>query len=168
MRNFISNNNEDSREPFAVYQHIILRNGWEYYLEQADQHGTAFGYVMGFANEWGCVSMEEIKPYITSIVRGDELNYIMPPEGYWWEDELAQEAWHLACGVLPPANWDSVSLWITFFNLGVDFFSDCVILYLESERKMSEENLPFILMFGATGIAISIAAYIVKSVLFYF
>ena len=33
---------------------------------------------------------------------------------------------------------------------------------------MSEENLPFILMFGATGIVVSIAAYIVKSVLFYF
>jgi hypothetical protein len=42
---------------------------------------------MGFANEWGSVSMDEIKPYITSIVRGDELNYIMPPFNYYWEDE---------------------------------------------------------------------------------
>jgi len=86
-RNIINANNEDSTEPFAVAQHIILRNGWEYYLEAADSDGVAFGYVMGFANEWGSVSMEEIKPHITSIVRGDELNYIMPPFGYYWEDE---------------------------------------------------------------------------------
>ena len=86
-RNIINVDNEDSKEPFAVYQHIILKNGWEYYLEAADDDGVAFGYVMGFANEWGCVSMEEIKPHITSIARGDELNYIMPPFGYYWEDE---------------------------------------------------------------------------------
>jgi regulator of RNase E activity RraB len=86
-RNIINADNEDSKEPFAVYQHIILRNGWEYYLEEADSDGITFGYVMGFANEWGSVSMDEIKPYITSIVRGDELNYIMPPFNYYWEDE---------------------------------------------------------------------------------
>ena len=78
-------------ETFAVYQHIILKNYWEYYLEEEDENGIAFGYVMGFENEWGDVSMDEIKPYIKSIVRGDELNYIMPPEGYYWEDEKVEE-----------------------------------------------------------------------------
>ena len=78
-------------ETFAVYQHIILKNYWEYYLEEEDENGMAFGYVMGFENEWGDVSMDEIKPYIKSIVRGDELNYIMPPEGYYWEDEKVEE-----------------------------------------------------------------------------
>ena len=77
---------------FEVAQHIITRAGWEYYLEEADSDGIAFGYVMGFANEWGSVSMEEVKPYIASIVRGNELDYIMPPEGYYWEDEVAQLA----------------------------------------------------------------------------
>ena len=78
----------DGRDkPFAVYQHIILRNGWEYYLEEANSDGIAFGYVMGFANEWGSVYMPELKDYIVSIVRGDELNYIMPPFEYYWEDE---------------------------------------------------------------------------------
>ena len=86
-RNIINNDNEDSNEPFAVAQHIILRNFWEYYLEEADKHGVAFGYVMGFENEWGNVSMDEIKPYIVSIARGKELDYIMPPEGYYWENE---------------------------------------------------------------------------------
>ncbi len=86
-RNIINSNNEDTSEPFAVAQHIILRNGWEYYLEEEDSYGLSFGYVMGFAKEWGMVDMAELKPYIVSIARGKELNYIMPPEGYYWENE---------------------------------------------------------------------------------
>ena len=86
-RNIINSNNEDTSEPFAVAQHIILRNGWEYYLEEADKDGYTFGYVMGFANEWGSVYLPELKPYIASSVKGDTLNELMPPEGYYWEDE---------------------------------------------------------------------------------
>jgi hypothetical protein len=71
---------------FEVHQHIILKNFWEYYLEEADENGIAFGYVMGDFNEWGSVDLNEIKPYIISIARGDELNYVMPPAGYSWED----------------------------------------------------------------------------------
>jgi hypothetical protein len=73
--------------PFAVAQHIILKNFWEYYLEQADENGIAFGYVMGFENEWGSVDLNEIKPYIITKTSGVGLNEIMPPEGYYWEDE---------------------------------------------------------------------------------
>ena len=86
-RNIINADNEDSKEPFAVYQHIILRNGWEYYLEEADKDGYTFGYVMGIENEWGSVYLPELKPYIVSIARGEELNYIMSPFNYYWEDE---------------------------------------------------------------------------------
>jgi hypothetical protein len=86
-RNIINNNNEDSPEPFAVAQHVILRNFWEYYLEATDKDGIAFGYVMGFENEWGDVSMDEIKPYIISKTSGAGLDEIMPPAGYYWEDE---------------------------------------------------------------------------------
>ena len=86
-RNIINSDNEDSREPFAVVQHIILRNGWEYYLEEADSYGLSFGLVMGFVNEWGMVDMAELKPHIVSIARGKELDDIMPPEGYYWENE---------------------------------------------------------------------------------
>ena len=91
-RNIINANNEDSNEPFAVAQHIILKNFWEYYLEEADENGIAFGYVMGFENEWGSVDLNEIKPHIISIARQDgttdeTLNDVMPPQGYYWEDE---------------------------------------------------------------------------------
>ena len=86
-RNIINANNEDSNEPFAVAQHIILKNFWEYYLEPADENGIAFGYVMGFENEWGSVDLNEIKPYIITKTSGIGLNEIMPPEGYYWEDE---------------------------------------------------------------------------------
>jgi hypothetical protein len=70
---------------FEVAQHIILRNFWEYYLEEADSDGIAFGYVMGIENEWGSVSMDEIKPYIISTAKGADLDQIMPPQGYHWE-----------------------------------------------------------------------------------
>ena len=91
-RNIINSNNEDSTEPFAVALHVILRTFWEYYLEEPDENGIAFGYVMGVENEWGSVSMDEIKPHIISIARNDgtttdSLADVMPPQGYHWEDE---------------------------------------------------------------------------------
>jgi hypothetical protein len=86
-RNIINANNEDTSEPFAVSQHIILRNMWEYYLEEPDKDGIAFGFVMGFENEWGSVDLKELKPYIISKASGSELNEVMAPAGYVWEDE---------------------------------------------------------------------------------
>jgi hypothetical protein len=78
-------------EPFAVHQHIITRNFWEYYLGETDEHGIAYGYVMGDYNEWGNVDVKEIKPYIISVARQDgttdTLDDVMPPFGYYWENE---------------------------------------------------------------------------------
>ena len=88
MRNII---HTEGGDPFKVYQHIILRNGWEYYLEEEDKDGVAFGYVMGFANEWGSVYLPEVEPYVVSKVKGTILKEIMPPDGYYWEDEKVEE-----------------------------------------------------------------------------
>jgi len=71
--------------PFEVHTHLILKNFWEYYLGKPDKNGIAFGFVMGFENEWGDVSLEEIKPYVVTATT--ELGDIMPPAGYRWEDE---------------------------------------------------------------------------------
>jgi len=72
---------------FAVAVHIITKGFWEFYLEEPDEHGITFGYVMGIENEWGSVDMEEIKPYITIKTTGKKLNEIMPPDGMEWEGE---------------------------------------------------------------------------------
>jgi hypothetical protein len=74
-------------ESFAVTRHIILSNFWEYYLEEPNENGIAFGFVMGFENEWGDVDMNEIKPYIISEAKGTTLDEVMAPVGYVWEDE---------------------------------------------------------------------------------
>tara|TARA_R100000808_G_scaffold14363_1_gene33961 strand:+ start:340 stop:615 length:276 start_codon:yes stop_codon:yes gene_type:complete len=74
-------------ESFAVSRHIILRNFWEYYLEEPDENGIAFGFVMGNENEWGSVDLNEIKPYIISQVKGTALDEVMAPAGHVWEDE---------------------------------------------------------------------------------
>ena len=71
---------------FEVDLHIITKNFWEYYLEEPDSNGIAFGYVMGDFNEWGSVDVNELKPYIISSTRN--LDEVMPPAGYHWEDEL--------------------------------------------------------------------------------
>ena len=73
---------------FEVAQHIILRNMWEYYVEEPDSNGITFGFVMGDADEWGSVDINELKPYILSKVEADDLFDIMPPAGYCWEDEV--------------------------------------------------------------------------------
>ena len=74
-------------ESFAVSRHIILRNFWEYYVEEPNENGATFGFVMGFENEWGSVDYNEIKPHIISEVRGTALNEVMAPADYVWEDE---------------------------------------------------------------------------------
>ena len=36
-----------------VTRHIMTKNMWEYYLEEPDENGIAFGVVMGFDTELG-------------------------------------------------------------------------------------------------------------------
>ena len=47
---------------------------------------------MGFHNEWGVVDLAELAPHIVSVAKGVALNDIMPPEGYYWEDEMVEFA----------------------------------------------------------------------------
>jgi hypothetical protein len=88
MRNIIQVENDKMvhSSRFEVSLHIITQNFWEYYLEEPDSNGIAFGYVMGDFSEWGSVDVNEIKPYIISSTRA--LDEVMPPAGYGWEDEL--------------------------------------------------------------------------------
>ena len=74
-------------ESFPVSRWIILSNSWEYYLEEPDENGITFGFVMGFENEWGSVDYNEIKPYIISEAKGTTLDEVAPPAGYAWEDK---------------------------------------------------------------------------------
>lgn len=73
-------------DEFTVHTHIILRNWWEYYLEEPDEDGIAFGYVMGVENEWGSVYLPEIKPYIIS--QTTNMDEVMPPDGFKWKDQV--------------------------------------------------------------------------------
>ena len=73
-------------ESFAVSRHIITRNFWVYYLGEPDENGIAYGFVMGFENEWGSVDINELKPYIISYAVDVQLDEVMAPAGYIWED----------------------------------------------------------------------------------
>ena len=79
---------------FNVVGHYILQNFWEYYvIEKPDENGNIFAYVMGDYDEFGYVSLEELKPYIIQSLNEEELssnpespNYLAPPTGYRWKD----------------------------------------------------------------------------------
>ena len=80
-----------------VVEHIIVKNFWEYYILDDSEHNPnwdikdniQFAYVLGFENEYGSVSREEIIPYIMTKTR--ELDELLPPEGYDWDDEDSYE-----------------------------------------------------------------------------
>lgn len=73
----------DYGSTIKVVEHIILRNGWEYYVtEKADKDGIFFALVCGFETELGSVSLDEIKPYITS--RTTDLADLMPAVDWKW------------------------------------------------------------------------------------
>ena len=65
-----------------VIRHIMTKNMWEYYLEEPDENGIAFGVVMGFDTELGYVDMAEIAPYIISST--DNMDELMPASGWNW------------------------------------------------------------------------------------
>ena len=67
-----------------VIEHIMLKNFWEYYIidDKENSQDVKLAYVLGFENEIGCVSMEEIQPYIMS--KTDNLNQVLPAPGFAW------------------------------------------------------------------------------------
>ena len=67
-----------------VAMRIVLRNMWEYYLEEPDENGIAFGLVLGLEDELGEVPLDEIREYAISIAEGDTLKEIMPAPNWRW------------------------------------------------------------------------------------
>jgi hypothetical protein len=67
-----------------VIEHIMLSNMWEYYILEEAFKGDdiAFALVVGDYTEMGCVSMDEITPYIVS--RTTRLDEIMPAPNWSW------------------------------------------------------------------------------------
>jgi len=74
-----------------VTKHIILQNFWEYYVVDDDEmqynekDDIQFVYAIGFAQEFGSVSMKEIKPFIVSETTS--LNDVAPAPDWKWIDE---------------------------------------------------------------------------------
>ena len=70
---------------WTVVEHIILKNFWEYYIiEDFDDDGIGYAYVMGIENEFGSVYLPEMKPYI--VTRTKDLREVFPPTRFTWVD----------------------------------------------------------------------------------
>lgn len=66
-----------------ITQHIILRNGWEYYVTDCKHNANTYQcLVMGFETEIGDVYLPEIQPYIVS--RTKDLSDVMPCQDWTW------------------------------------------------------------------------------------
>lgn len=67
-----------------ITEHIILKNWWEYYITDRKDlpEGIREALVLGFEDEIGDVSLEEIRPYIQS--RTSDLTEVMPAPGWRW------------------------------------------------------------------------------------
>jgi len=66
-----------------VLEHIVLRNGWEYYVTD-DRHDkdTVRCLVRGFETELGDVYMPELRGHIVS--RTKDLGELMAADGWEW------------------------------------------------------------------------------------
>lgn len=79
---------KNGRSVINVTEHIILKNGWEYYIHDDYKNGSIVSaLVMGYETEFGDVCLEELKPYIIS--RTKRLNEVLPAEGWNWMEENA-------------------------------------------------------------------------------
>ena len=81
----------------TVVEHIIIKNGWEYYIlktdldEDDDKYKTAL--VVGDYNEIGGVHMPEIEPHIISRTR--DLSDVLPaPNWKWMTDKEVDDFFH--------------------------------------------------------------------------
>ena len=74
-----------------VTKHIILRNFWEYYVVDDDEmqfeenSDIQFALADGDAQEFGTISMSEMKPFIVSETT--DLDDVAPAPDWRWIDE---------------------------------------------------------------------------------
>lgn len=72
-----------------VFRWLALKNGWEYYLIAghglADDGDLQMALVIGFEQEMGRVSLDEISRYIACSVSDKQLMEIAPAPGWEWK-----------------------------------------------------------------------------------
>ena len=78
----------DTGTVLVITEFFMTKNFWEYFVTDINGTDTETPccLAMGFETELGDVSIEEVKPYIIPTTRVQELDGIMPPPGYKWED----------------------------------------------------------------------------------
>ena len=102
---------DNSGNEWDVHGWYLLKNGWEYWqLEPVDANGDMFGYVMGFAHEFGTFNIHEIEPHVVSATEGGGLWDLAPPSdsdwiGWTWSENDICRA---------PAGALQISLWEFF------------------------------------------------------
>ncbi len=82
---------KDGKTVVKVTKHIILTNFWEYYIvddpemEFPEDSDVQYALADGIAQEFGTISLSELKPYILTYTT--EMNEVDPAPNWEWIDE---------------------------------------------------------------------------------
>ena len=83
--------NKKKTTTVKVTKHIILQNFWEYYVVDDDEmqfeenSDIQYAYAIGIAQEFGTISMSEMKPFIISETT--DLDDVAPAPNWRWIDD---------------------------------------------------------------------------------
>lgn len=58
-----------------VYMHIEALNGWQWFITEYDGKELFFGYVKGFADEWGYIDKNEMEDIINNHLATINTNF---------------------------------------------------------------------------------------------
>lgn len=84
--------NEDMKKEYRCILWAQAKNGWEWYGFELDdkENKIYFGYVMGFENEWGYFSLQELLDNGVKVITDPkELHELAPPLGGTWINKTA-------------------------------------------------------------------------------
>ena len=80
----------DNKIVYEVTHHYMTKNFWEYYVindpeyDKESDGDIKFCLVLGIEQEFGGVSLNEIKPYLINALELNDKTDLMPPPGFEW------------------------------------------------------------------------------------
>jgi len=74
-------------QTIEVQELIILKNLWEIYVIDYKDDDTIFCLTLGFEDEMGYSSLEELKPFI--VLREKDLSGVLPAPNWSWVEEAS-------------------------------------------------------------------------------
>lgn len=90
MRQAVKVNKDGSKTTITIKRCLVLLNFWEYFIiatpDISDDEDVQFAYVNGDFDEFGYVSMSELRRH--KLSESGDMMACLAPVGFEWSDEL--------------------------------------------------------------------------------